>query len=99
MDITVTQSDGISTINVPDNLDVSTSTLFKQTLEEAISNAEKIELDFEQTVLITSAGLRVLLQAEKTVKKADKSMIFKNVLPDVMEIFSITGVDKIFTIE
>jgi len=99
MDITATQADGKSTINVPDNLDVMTSTAFKQTLDETILDSTKIELDFTKTGLVSSAGLRVLLQAEKNVKKAEKNMIFKNVSPEVMEIFKITGVDKIFTIK
>ena len=98
MEATVTQVDGTSIISVPDNLDVLTSTGFKNTLTEVISEAEKTELDFSKTELVSSAGLRVLLQAEKTVQKAEKSMTFKNVSPEVMEIFEMTGVSKIFTI-
>jgi len=85
-------------INVPENLDVMTSTDFKNTLTEIISESDKIELDLSKTKLVTSAGLRVLLQAEKTVQKSNKSMTFKNVSPEVMEVFDITGVSKIFTI-
>ena len=98
MEATVTQVDGTSIISVPDNLDVLTSTDFKNILTEVISEAEKTELDFSKTELVSSAGLRVLLQAEKTVQKAEKIMTFKNVSPEVMEIFEMTGVSKIFTI-
>jgi len=98
MDITKTESDGVTTINVPEQLDVMTSTFFRQTLTDAVLSAEKIKLDFSKTYMVSSAGLRVLLQAEKTIQKEKKSMIFTNVSPDVMEIFEITGVTKIFTI-
>jgi len=99
MDITATKDGGNSINTVPGNLDVMTSAAFKQTLDEVILDSTKIELDFTKTVLVSSAGLRVLLQAEKNVKKAEKNIVFKNVSPEVMEIFKITGVDKIFTIE
>ncbi|MCL2819301.1 MAG: STAS domain-containing protein [Oscillospiraceae bacterium] len=98
MDTSVTKTGEISTVNVPGNLDVAASTTFKQTLEEVISNSVKIELDFSKTELVTSAGLRVLLQAEKNVKKAEKTMVFINVSKDVMEIFELTGVTKIFKV-
>ena len=98
MDNTSNQADGVSIINVPDQLDISTSTLFKQTLDEVISSSEKTELDFSKTEMVSSAGLRVLLQAEKVIQKSGKSMVLKNVSPEVMEVFEITGVDKIFTI-
>ena len=98
MEVTVTQNGDTCTINVPGQLDVMTSTPFKQTLTDAVSSSAKIELDFSNTALVSSAGLRVLLQAEKTVLKSGKSMTFKNVSPEVMEVFDITGVDKIFTI-
>ena len=98
MEISVTQADGITIVNVPGNLDVITSTMFKQALDEVIANSTNIELDFAKTVLVTSAGLRVLLQAEKNVNKAEKNMVFINVSSDVMEIFEITGVSKIFKI-
>jgi len=98
MDNTSNQADGVSIINVPDQLDISTSTLFKQTLDEVISSSEKTELDFSKTEMVSSAGLRVLLQAEKVIQKSGKNMVLKNVSPEVMEVFEITGVDKIFTI-
>jgi len=95
---TTTQTGDVSIINVPDKLDVTESALFKQNLDEVISSSEKIELDFTKTIIVSSAGIRILLQAEKSTQKANKSMTLKNVSPGVMEIFEITGVDKIFTI-
>jgi len=98
MEIIVKQDDGVSRIDIPKTLDAVTSPFFKQTLTEVIEAADKIELDFSDTVMVSSAGLRVLMQAQKNVKKSEKSMIFKNVSADVMEIFDITGVTKIFEI-
>ena len=85
-------------IDIPTHLDVSTSTELKNTLVEAVSTAGDIVLDFSKTELVTSAGLRVLMQAQKSVKASGISMVMKNISPDVMEIFNITGVSKIFSI-
>ena len=98
MEIKVTEINGTGIINIPTELGVKTSTEFKVTLTDAIENFEKVELDFSITELVSSAGLRVLLQAEKSINKAEKSMTFKNVTPEVMEVFEMTGVSKIFTI-
>jgi len=94
----VTQADGTGVLSIPKELSVQTSSEFKTVLDDAMENFEKVELDFLNTELVSSAGLRVLLQAEKSVKKAEKNMTFKNVSPEVMEIFEMTGVSKIFTI-
>ena len=98
MEIIVSKTDGVDIITIPDHLDVNTSPLLKDTLADIISTADAIELDFANTELVTSAGLRVLLQAQKNMQTSGKSMTCKNVSPDVMEVFDMTGVTKIITI-
>jgi len=85
-------------IDIPSHLDVSTSPELKNTLVEAISTTGDIILNFSKTELVTSAGLRVLMQAQKNVQASSISMIMKNISPEVMEVFNITGVSKIFSI-
>jgi len=98
MDITTTLINGKSLIEIPNSLDVITSPQMKKVLNEAISAADEVELDFSKTELVTSAGLRVLLQAQKSVQAHGKSMTMKNISTDVMEVFDMTGVTKIFNI-
>jgi len=97
MEITAEKNNDVNIIKIPNQLDVLTSTGLKQVLLAVIEEECNIELDFSSTVLVSSAGLRVLLQAEKSAKKAGKTITFTNVSPDVMEIFNITGVNNIFT--
>jgi len=91
-------------IDIPNHLDVSTSPELKNILFETISDVEAISttgdiiLDFSKTELVTSAGLRVLMQAQKNVQASSINMTMKNISPEVMEVFNITGVSKIFNI-
>ena len=55
-------------------------------------------MDFEKLEYISSAGLRVLLAAQKTMNKQG-NMVIKNVNDDIKEVFDITGFADILTIE
>ena len=55
-------------------------------------------LDFEKLEYISSAGLRVLLIAQKAMNKQG-SMVIKNVNDVIMEVFEVTGFSDILTIE
>ncbi|MBR5091799.1 MAG: STAS domain-containing protein [Ruminiclostridium sp.] len=65
-----------------------------QEIEDAllreIDGVTDITFDLSQPEYISSAGLRVLLQMQKTMK-TQGSMSIKNVNDDVMEIFKVTG--------
>lgn len=55
-------------------------------------------VDMAQCEFVSSAGLRVIVAMQKraTVKG---SLVFRNVVPEVMDVFTMTGFDKILTIE
>ena len=57
-----------------------------------------IAIDMGECELVTSAGLRVIVGMQKRAK-VDGSLVFRNVQPDVMEVFEITNFDKILTFE
>ena len=98
MDITTTLANGKSLIDIPSSLDVMTSPHIKKALNEAVSAADEIELDFSKTKLLSSAGLRVLIQAHKSVKALGKKLTMKNVPPNIIEIFDMTNLTKTFDI-
>ena len=71
-------------------------------LDAALGSLEgvtKLTIDMEKLVYISSAGLRVLLNAQKKLEKAGSSMIIRNANEELKEIFEITGFDEILTIE
>ena len=95
MEITKTQ-DGLS---LKGRLDTITSPKLQEVLQEILTSDEKTELDFAGVDYVSSAGLRVLLQGQKTAQAMEKSMVLKNISPEVMEVFDVTGFSGILTIQ
>lgn len=79
-------------------LDTTTSPQLQEDLEKSLDSVEELVLNFEKLEYISSAGLRVLLVAQKTMTKQGK-MIVTNVNESIMEIFDVTGFSDILTIE
>ena len=65
---------------------------------KSLTNIETLILDMKGLEYLSSAGLRVLLAAQKTMNTQGK-MIVKNVNETIMEVFEITGFVDILTIE
>ncbi|MBQ8435927.1 MAG: STAS domain-containing protein [Oscillospiraceae bacterium] len=79
-------------------LDTTTAPMFEAEITNSISSVEKLVLNFENLDYISSAGLRVVLSAQKIMNNQGK-MIIRNVGDGIMEIFEITGFLDILTIE
>ena len=65
---------------------------------KALDGVTRLEFDFKELEYISSAGLRVLLSAQKIMNKQG-SMVIKNVSDEIKEIFDVTGFIDILTIE
>jgi len=98
MEIKATTTAGGAELILTGRLDTVTSTKLQTALTEAIGSSETVALDFAGVEYVSSAGLRVLLQGQKTAQASEKSMTLKNVSSDVMEVFEITGFSGILTI-
>ena len=79
-------------------LDTVTSAELKAGLDENWTGADDLELDFTEVEYISSAGLRVLLSAQKTMFRQG-SMKVINVNETILEIFEVTGFSDILTVE
>ena len=79
-------------------LDTTTSPQLQEDLEKSLDSVEELVLNFEKLEYISSAGLRVLLVAQKTMTKQG-NMKVTNVNESIMEIFDVTGFSDILTIE
>ena len=86
------------TINLEGRLDTTTAPQLEAELKSDISGIEKLIFDFADLEYLSSAGLRVLLSAQKVMNKQGK-MVIHNVNDTIQEIFEITGFSDILTIE
>lgn len=85
-------------VTISGRLDTTTAPELETSLKESFEGVEKLVLDFSSLEYLSSAGLRVLLQAQKTMNKQGE-MIIKNVNETINEIFEVTGFIDILTIE
>ena len=87
-----------TTIEVVGRLDTITAPVLEKTLSENIGGTDCLVLDFKGLEYISSAGLRVLLGAQKKMKNKG-SMKIIGVCEEVMEVLEMTGFADILTIE
>ena len=86
------------TVALSGRLDTNTAPELEATLKTAFEGVEELTFDLEKLDYISSAGLRVLLAAQKTMNQQG-SMKVKNANEIIMEIFEVTGFADILTIE
>ena len=82
------------------HLDTSTAPELESALNEVL-DGKRIELilDFSKLDYSSSAGLRVLLGAQKKTNEVVGSLTIKHVNPTVMEVFNMTGFSDFLTID
>ena len=97
MTITKTAKNGTLRIALEGRLDTNTAPQLEAELKTSLSGITELELDFSGLEYISSAGLRVLLAAQKTMSRQGK-MTIRNVNETIMEVFEITGFVEILTI-
>ena len=85
-------------IEVEGRLDTVTAPVLEKTVAENIFGVKSLVFDFKGLEYVSSAGLRVLLGAQKKMQKVG-AMKLVNVCEEVMEIFEMTGFADILTIE
>ena len=85
-------------IELAGRLDTNTAPALDKAITSDIEGTKNLVLDFKRIEYISSAGLRVLLSAQKKLQKVG-TMKLINVCEEVMEVFEMTGFADILTIE
>ena len=98
MTINKKQNGSTTVIELQGRLDTITAPELENELNTVLSQANELEFDFSGLDYISSAGLRVLLLAQKTMNRQG-SMVVTNANESIMEIFEVTGFCDILTIE
>ncbi|MDR2163104.1 MAG: STAS domain-containing protein [Clostridiales Family XIII bacterium] len=90
---------GEQIIAIKGRLDTLTAPDLQPALISAVKAYKRVVLDCGELEYVSSAGLRVLLMAEKSAKAGKSDLIIKNVSSEIKEIFDMTGFSDILTIE
>ncbi len=90
MTTTMTRNGNELTVALDGRLDTLTAPDLEEQLEPALEGVEKLVFDFEKLAYISSAGLRVLLDAMQAMEEQGE-MVVRNVGPEVMDVFQVTG--------
>ena len=85
-------------VHVSGRLDTMTAPELEKQLKESLQGVTELILNFDGLEYISSAGLRVVLGAQKTMNAQGK-MIVKNLSAEVRDVLDITGFTDILTIE
>lgn len=96
MNINFTNNDGVLALQIDGRLDTNTAPMLEAFIQEHTDGATQLIINCDDLVYVSSAGLRVLLAAQKKMKGAMKLV---NVTELVLEVFDMTGFTDILVIE
>ena len=98
LNICKTAKEKAVSIALEGRLDTTTAPELERELKSALKGVTSLTLDMEKLEYISSAGLRVLLTAQKTMNLQGEMKLI-HVRETIMEIFEVTGFTDILTIE
>ena len=98
MNITKTTEGSTLTLALEGRLDTVTSPQLETELRTGVNGITELIFDLKDLAYVSSAGLRVLLAAQKVMSRQGK-MTIRNVSPEIMDIFDVTGFVDILNIE
>lgn len=99
MEVIEKRQDGVSILTLVGRLDANTSAAFREQLLEIIKNGtNNIILDCERLDYISSAGLRIVLEASKQVKQVEGKVVLCSLQDYIKEVFEVAKFDAFLPI-
>ena len=98
LNINKTLEDKTLTVTLEGRLDTTTAPQLEAELKSDLADVTSLVMDFEKLEYISSAGLRVLLSAQKIMNKQGEMKLI-HVNDVINEIFEVTGFSDILNIE
>ncbi len=95
-------SQDTATMAMPDRLSVLEAVAFKQNYQQLLESSpvpQKIILDFQATRFMDSSGVGALVSNFKVTQAQGYQVVLQNVNPPVMAVLTMTGLDRILSIE
>jgi anti-sigma B factor antagonist len=98
LDIKKNQNGTALELALSGRLDTITAPQLEEEIKASLDGVSELVFDFSDLSYVSSAGLRVLLSAQKSMNEKG-SMVVRNVSEEIQEIFDVTGFSDILTIE
>ena len=98
MNILKTSEGAKLNLSLEGRLDTTTAPQLEAEVKGALTGVTELVMDFSQLEYLSSAGLRVILAAQKIMNKQGK-MVIRHVNETIQEVFEVTGFSDILTIE
>lgn len=86
------------TLALEGRLDTTTAPQLEAEVKGALTGVTELVMDFSQLEYLSSAGLRVILAAQKLMNRQG-TLVIRHVNETIMEVFEVTGFSDILTIE
>lgn len=100
MKVNIIQNGEEAVVDIAGRLDTVTSVEFGNNVQELIqSSTKQVVLNCKELSYVSSAGLRLFLTLQKSMRNKGGTLCLRNVCPDVMEVFNISGFSSILKIE
>ena len=99
LQVTKEVSGDVLTVHIKGDLNVKTSPVLEDELTKSIGGVKELVLDFANVEYISSAGLRVLLAMEKTMRRQGGKMKLQHLNAAIKEIIRLAGFLQVMNIE
>lgn len=100
MEMTVNKNGAELTMKLSGRLDTLAAPSMTEKLDELlVDGVSQFVLDMGDCDYVASSGLRAIISAQKKMNSLQGTMVVKNVIGDVMEVFDMTGFADILTFE
>ena len=86
-------------VHIEGRIDTQTAPELEKSLKESIEDVTDLILDFTDVGYISSAGLRVIVTAQNWMDQKNGTMVIRNAVKNVQNIFKLTGFDTFLTLE
>lgn len=97
MDINVNKNGKCCEMKLVGRLDTLTAPMLDAELKKLSADITELTYDFTELDYVSSAGLRVILNTQKSMNARGGKLILKGVKADIMEVFEMTGFSDILT--
>ena len=99
MDVIKCYNEKELTLSVEGRINSVTSKELDEEINNELGNFDSLILDFSNLDYISSAGLKVLIATQRKLKPDNIPFIIKNSNDVIMEVFRLSGVDRVLEIE